>query len=64
MEAGDFPRGNVPPEDKAEARVALRGWRGTTKAAGGSKPLKKNKMKDERKGSAVWNADSGEQLQV
>lgn len=33
-------------------------------AAGGSKPLKKNKMKGERKGSVVWNADSGEELQV
>lgn len=33
-------------------------------AAGGSKPLKKNKMKDERKGSVVWNADSSEQLRV
>lgn len=30
----------------------------------GSKPLKKNKMKEERKGSVVWNADSSEQLQV
>ena len=33
-------------------------------AAGGSKPPKKNKMKEARKGSVVWNADSGEQLQV
>ncbi|KAK9518521.1 hypothetical protein VZT92_023827 [Zoarces viviparus] len=27
----------------------------------GSKPLKKNKMKEQRKGSVVWNADSSEQ---
>lgn len=53
----------MPPKDKTEDRIALRGWRGTTRQPGGSKPLKKNKMKDERKESVVWNADS-EQLQV
>ncbi len=54
----------MPPKDKAGAPYCSPGVVRYDEAAGGSKPLKKNKMKDERKGSVVWNVDSSEQLQL
>lgn len=54
----------MAPGDKAEAPCRSPGVARYDEAAAGSKPLKKNKMKEERKGSVVWNADSGERRRV